>query len=338
MPDSLPPQFGPSEPEFSMPQDQLVAEMNLIEKYKGTPWEIVMGNNLDEMRRFAGISIPRYSTPKRIDGSELTEEDKADEQNGALTRDVGGGFIELSSTNPPDSFAILLLKPRLEDPTQDEYAAWTDEQKVRFSHERFGQGVYGDELPTDTVSMLHDLYGLIGAKKVMDHNDETYHAVMYKGLYMGTEIYIQTIRTKWENSSLDEHGERMKTEFTTYQTLMYGSESGAHKLLELTHTDYRRLKEVGISPREARRLGIDQTNILIYVDTFKDVQGVLEGAADAREIDGTKIITEDGVDRTAQLAGGAAEAILTSLGEIRNPKRVSRWRQALQARRHKKKQ
>jgi hypothetical protein len=182
---------------YEAPKDQLAAEFALIDDFRNKfPNQVdAFTESLSDVKRFAGIGIPKYRLAEGQPG-----DGSLNDENGYLKSDE-------------EIFSALLLQVPLERPSQEEFQKLSYEEQQRFMVGESGIYIVGNDVPEHTRALLEGLYGLTGAKTLFDERAEglTRGTVIRQGMYQGTPVYFRELFSTYievHSSGGVEHRER----------------------------------------------------------------------------------------------------------------------------------
>jgi hypothetical protein len=250
--------------QYEMPTDQFQAELNLVDFYKESPMAPVLAAYLNDLKRFAGISIPNYTFIEPL--SDTDEADIPDE----FVNDLGSGVVDFDSTRDSYQSVRMPVKPATPLIEKRHYDQLSPMQKDIYRSTYNGDAAVGEALPVETQAMLHAIFGLIGAEKVRDDADRPADAPtssqgsrIYKGRYMDSDIYIGE---HWATFTFQGEGN-----YITRSIFMHGAEAGEAETDALTIAQLTELGQENITLRQIVDDDIDRTNYSDYIELVRDV-------------------------------------------------------------------
>jgi len=243
----------------SQPPTQFDKELAIIDAYADSPMAIVVQQNLDTLKRFAGIGIPLYKT---------NEDDAILE----VAEDVGGGFVDLGSTAGLGEFSHLLLRPPSnKELSSDEYQQANDETRYNATKGRYGDFIAASELPEESETMLIRLRELIDAEEI--RNEPGF--ILHKGVYQDVTVFIA--QYKYNSTTFD-------GTFTTHNAMLLGERAGEDATEELSSSDIAKARDAGIDVFAMRSAGVKHSNLGHYIRMAKEID--LLGSAE--DVDASK--------------------------------------------------
>lgn len=229
--DYLKPQdrFFVVEDVYEAPADQIAAEFALMDRFKQQfpEQEVALTESLNEVKRFAGIGVPKYKLEGPIKGS---TDDSPTDENGYLA--TGEHF-----------FAALQLQMPLKELSALEFSALSSDQQADYMMGREGVVVVGD-VPTHTRALLEGLYQLTGARAVRNDladGSEKNGTLIRQGTYQGSTVYF-----KERYSTYKQHSYIQNQPDTAERRVLRVDMINEKSALEAIHNDLR--------PHEEREL------------------------------------------------------------------------------------
>lgn len=246
--------------EFRNLSNKLMEELQLIQNYEQGPLGIAMAHNLNQIKRFAGYSIPQFQGVVGVSGN--TEDDSAH-----FTEDIGSGYVEFGSVYGPQDHVTLMVGNPIEI-SDEEYSTLSEDQQAEVRLTYRGTAVVGNELPEEVARMFSGINSFINAEKIRDDSNEPggdkEGIRLYKGSLDGTDIYTQE---QW--LTISQNGK----EVTVRSLSALGNESGAIAQDSLSMHDFDRIEQAGGS-RSGIIGDVTRRTMDSYIENIKEINGI----------------------------------------------------------------
>ena len=236
-------------------KSQLEKELELNQEYAGTEFAQPLAYDLDELKRFAGIGIPKLQNLEKISGEGFADED--------FGNDIGGGYAELGSTMPEYGYSSLALRPSVDPSLAKDYSDMNDDFQ-RYNADIIGSGSYStlvaskEGLGPQTQKLMSDLYNLTEAILVRDDGDGNR---VLEGVYQGVTVYFHEINLQ--------HGT-----FNAHSLVLHGSESGRYALEGFSSADLKAISNNKLDRRKLEDMGITHDNLGSFLGMAAEINAI----------------------------------------------------------------